>query len=241
MNPEAHKYLIVNADDFGLSPGVNRGVAEAHERGILTSASLMVRPATAGDAAAYARGHASLSLGLHVDLGEWVYRDGEWAALYEVTDVEDPAAVRDEVSRQFDRFFHLAGRAPTHFDSHQHVHRSEPARSVLADIAGRVRVPLRHVTPGIRYCGDFYGQTGKGAPLPQAIGVAALVRIIESIDEGVTEMGCHPGAAAEAGSVYGPEREAELSALCDPRVRTAVVNSGVRLCSFADLRGLGVV
>jgi predicted glycoside hydrolase/deacetylase ChbG (UPF0249 family) len=238
MNSETRKYLIVNADDFGLNPGVNRGIAEAHERGILTSASLMVRPAAAGDAAVYARAHPSLSLGLHVDLGEWVYRDGGWAAVYEVADVEDPAAVRQEVSRQLDRFCDLAGRPPTHLDSHQHVHRSEPARSVLGEVAGRLNIPLRHVTPGIRYCGDFYGQTGKGEPLPDAISADALVRIVESIGEGVTELGCHPGAGTVPGSVYGPEREAELVALCDPRVRAAIEASDVRLCSFAELRSL---
>ena len=44
----AQRYLIVNADDFGQSPGINRGVIEAHENGIVTSASLMVRwPAAA--------------------------------------------------------------------------------------------------------------------------------------------------------------------------------------------------
>jgi len=241
MTPQSHKYLIVNADDFGLSPGVNRGIATAHERGIVTSASLMVRPAAAGDAAAYARGHTSLSLGLHVDLGEWVYRDGGWAALYEVANVEDSAAVRDEASRQLDRFLHLAGRPPTHIDSHQHVHRSEPARSVLEELAVRLRIPLRHVTPAVRYCGDFYGQTGKAAPLPEAISVDALVRVIEAIGEGVTELACHPGAAADAGSVYGPEREAEVNALCDPRVRAAVEDCAVRLCSFADLGALGLV
>jgi len=37
------RYLIVNADDFGQSPGVNRGIIQAHEHGIVTSASLMVR------------------------------------------------------------------------------------------------------------------------------------------------------------------------------------------------------
>jgi chitin disaccharide deacetylase len=240
MSPQSHKYLVVNADDFGLSPGVNRGIVEAHERGIVTSTSLMVRPPAAGDAAAYARGQPALSVGLHVDLGEWVYRDGGWSALYEVTDVEDPACVRDEVSRQFDSFFDMVGRPPTHVDSHQHVHRSEPARSVLAEFAERLRIPLRHVTPGIRYCGDFYGQAGKGEPLPEAISVDALARTIESIGDGITELACHPGAAADAGSVYGLERRAELNALCDPRVRASVERCGVRLCSFADLRELGV-
>src|SRR5215204_3611043 len=111
------RYLVVNADDFGLSPGVNRGIIDAHERGIVTSASLMVRPAAAGEAAAYARGRSELSLGLHVDLGEWVYRGGEWSALYEVVDVNDPRAVREEVSRQFEGFCGLLGGPPTHVDS----------------------------------------------------------------------------------------------------------------------------
>ena len=56
--------LIVNADDFGQSPGVNRGIIEAHEHGIVTSASLMVRWPAAASAAAYAREHARLGLGL---------------------------------------------------------------------------------------------------------------------------------------------------------------------------------
>ena len=38
-----HKYLIVNADDYGMSLGINRGILEAHKHGIVTSVSLMVR------------------------------------------------------------------------------------------------------------------------------------------------------------------------------------------------------
>jgi chitin disaccharide deacetylase len=60
--------LIVNADDFGQSPGVNRGTIKTCEQGIVTSASLMVRgPAAAG---AYGQERPTLSLGLHLDLGE---------------------------------------------------------------------------------------------------------------------------------------------------------------------------
>ncbi|PYS69828.1 MAG: hypothetical protein DMF73_14065 [Acidobacteria bacterium] len=58
----AQRYLIVNADDFGQSPGINRGVIEAHENGIVTSASLMVRWPAAAEAAQYARGHPDLSV-----------------------------------------------------------------------------------------------------------------------------------------------------------------------------------
>ena len=45
------KYLIVNADDYGASRGINRGILEAHRRGILTSTSLLVNTAWSGEAA----------------------------------------------------------------------------------------------------------------------------------------------------------------------------------------------
>ena len=72
--------VIVNADDFGFSPGVSRGIVAAHERGIVTSASLMVR----WPAAAYGRAHPALSVGLHVDLGQDAHRDGRQVTLYRV-------------------------------------------------------------------------------------------------------------------------------------------------------------
>src|SRR5262245_21490417 len=98
------RYLIVNADDFGLSPGVNRGITEAHENGIVTSASLMVRWPAAAEAAAYARVHQELSVGLHLDLGEWTYRDGDWACVYQVVQQHDSGAVAKEAERQLAEF-----------------------------------------------------------------------------------------------------------------------------------------
>ena len=77
------RYLIVNADDFGQSAGINRGIVTAHEQEIVTSASLMVRWQAAARAAEYAREHPEFSVGLHVDLGEWAFRDGDWVALYD--------------------------------------------------------------------------------------------------------------------------------------------------------------
>src|SRR3954452_16947488 len=70
------KHLIVNADDLGLSDGVNRGIFCAHENGIVTSASLMVRQPAAKEATRSARRFPDLGIGLHFDLGE-LYRDGE--------------------------------------------------------------------------------------------------------------------------------------------------------------------
>jgi predicted glycoside hydrolase/deacetylase ChbG (UPF0249 family) len=228
------RYLIVNADDFGRSLGVNRGVIEAHAGGIVTSASLMVRWPAAVEAAAYAREYPELALGLHFDLGEWVYREGTWLPAYEVVSADNSKAVMKEAARQLAAFRRLLGRDPTHLDSHQHVHLREPVRSALIEIAGELAVTLRHHDPRIHYCGDFYGQTGEGQPLPESISVDALIEIFAALPLGVTELACHPGLDEELQSTYRSERVEELKVLCDPRVRATIAVKGIELCSFTS-------
>lgn len=237
----AERYLIVNADDFGQSPGVNRGVIQAFEHGIVTSATLMVRWPGAEKAAAYARGHPDFSVGLHLDLGEWEYVEADWRARYEVVDSADPAAVEAEVEGQIDAFIRLLGRPPTHLDSHQHVHRQEPVRSSLRRAGERLGVPVRQLSKDVTYRGDFYGQDGRGWPVPAAITVETLLGVVETLPEGITELGCHPGELDELDeldeleSTYRTERPIEVATLCDARMTAAVEAHGIRLCSFADL------
>ena len=237
------RILIVNADDFGLSIGVNDGIQKAFLDGIVTSASLMVRQPAASAAAEFARAHPTLSVGLHVDLGEWVHRDGEWHARYVVVDLEDPVAIRREVERQLDAFLELVGRPPTHLDSHQHVHFSEPLRRVIEEIASRLGVPVRGVDwggfgPRVHHCGSFYGQTGTGEPLPGSISVEHLVGIIDDLRPGWTELGCHPGREGDAGTDYRAERSIEVRTLTDARVIERIATADVSLASFHDHRGV---
>src|SRR4051794_11874870 len=157
---DAPRTLIVNADDLGLSPAVNAGIAAAHERGIVTSASMMVRQAAAPAAADYATAHPDLAVGLHIDLGQWDYVNGEWMVAYERCAADDEAAGEAERRAPLAAFRRLLGRAPTHLDSPQPVHMNEPVAAVTARLAAKLGVPLR--ARGIRYEGGFYGQTGKG-------------------------------------------------------------------------------
>jgi predicted glycoside hydrolase/deacetylase ChbG (UPF0249 family) len=234
------RHLIVNADDFGLCPGINRGILHAHQEGIVTSTSLMVRPESAAEAATLARDHPHLSVGLHLDLGEWRFDGETWRAVYLVTALESPAAVQEEVERQLAKFRALTGRDPTHLDSHQHVHRSEPVLSIVRVVARCLDVPLRGEEPSIRYCGEFYGQSDKGYPCPERITVEALTQIVAGLTSGITELGCHPGEATGAVSCYHVERELECTTLCDPRTRRALEEAGVMLCSFLDAPGYGL-
>ncbi len=127
----ADRFLIVNADDLGLSGAVNEGVFAAHEEGIVTSTSLMAgRPAAPAAAAALAE-HPDLAVGLHLE-------------------------VEEEFRSQLDRFRELVGRDPTHLDSHHHAHESEPAAAPAESLAAELGVSLRNRT--IPYEGSFYGK-----------------------------------------------------------------------------------
>ena len=235
MTTERH--LIVNADDFGQSHGVNCGIIEAYEKGIVTSASLMVRRPAAEEAATYGREHPELSVGLHLDLCEWIYRDETWSPLYEVVPIDDAFAIAEEVNRQLLTFRRLVGQETTHLDSHQHVHRSEPVLSVMTETARQLGVPLRDCNSEISYCGSFYGQSANGHSYPEGISIDGLLTTLKTLSSGVTELGCHPGLSDNEETMYSAERVQEVRVLCDPRVRAAIEAEEIELHSF---RSIGV-
>ena len=211
------RYLIVNADDFGATPGVNRGILEAHARGVVTSTSLMVDAPASADAAGLARSAPRLGLGIHVDLGRRVFDEAE--------------GLRLELARQADRFVELTGRPPGHVDSHRDVHRDPRFLPAFVQLAERWGVPLRGSSP-VRCLSSFYGQWG-GESHPEQVGVESLTRMLASkVGEGVTELICHPGYCdAQLVSSYAREREIEVSTLCDPRIRSALAELGIELTS----------
>ncbi len=229
------RHLIVNADDFGLSSGVNRGIIEAVENGIVTSASLMVGQPAAAEAAQYARDARRISVGLHVDLGEWTFRNGDWVPLYSVVRIEEAAEVAEELASQLNEFERLMGSKPTHIDSHQHVHRQEPVRTVVSNAARKLRIPLRDFTADIHYCGDFYGQDTEGKPVPGALTLEGLTAILRSLPEGITELGCHPGYGEGLATVYRDERAIEVEILCARRLRETLHQIAITLCSFENI------
>lgn len=199
--------LIVNADDLGLTAAVNEGVFAAHERGIVTSTSLMVdRPAAEGAVEVLAE-HPDLAVGLHLE--------------------------PDDCRAQVERFRELVGRDPTHLDSHKHVHEAEPVRAVAEAMAAELGVPLRN--RAVRYEGRFFARGVSGRPRPEAISPEHLIELIETLPSGWTEISCHPAAGPVPTSSYDAERQIELRTLCDPRVKNLVNVSDVRLCSFAQV------
>lgn len=222
--------IVVNGDDLGLSPGVNQGIVEAHERGVLTSASLLVELPASREGADLARDLPALSVGLHADLTDVGGQPGAGGNAGE--------RCRAVLGRQLDRFQELVGRLPTHLDSHHDVHRDPRLLPAFLELADRHRLPLREHSP-VRHVGSFYGQWNGETHLEQ-ISVRGLLGLLETeLRDGVTEIACHPGYAdPQLRSSYRREREAELRTLCDPAVLEFLSARHIRLVNFVEAMAL---
>jgi chitin disaccharide deacetylase len=222
------KHLIINADDFGASVGVNRGILETHVRGVVTSASLMVTGRAVEEAVAMGRDHPGLSLGLHWDV--WGEDEREF-------DLRDEQAVRDEFRAQLDRFERLVGRLPSHVDSHRHAHREPGLMSLFQELVEPLGVPLRG-DGRVRFVGGFYAQWEWKVTNLEYVSVRFLETMLsEEASEGWTELSCHPGyVSPDYTAVYLTERETEVRTLTDPRIRQAIDCLGIHLASYQDFR-----
>jgi chitin disaccharide deacetylase len=133
--------LIVNADDFGLTPGVNRAIIEAHTNGVVTSATLMANAAGFDDAVRLVKGSPTLSVGCHVVLvdGSPVSSSSRISTLTDGADSRrfessissfamramrgriNPAHVETEAAAQIQKL-QAAGIQLSHVDTHKHSH-----------------------------------------------------------------------------------------------------------------------
>lgn len=248
------KRLIVNADDFGRTPGVNRGIVEAHARGIVTSATLMVNAPAAADAAILAKQHPQLGVGLHValtggaptlapdQLRTLVDARGQLPQKPDGLAKADPHEILAEARAQLRRFRELTGALPTHFDSHHHSHKLPAVLEALITLAWETGLPVRNAGPEVKAALDretirttdhfieaFFDE---GATLE------SLIEMLGELLPGTTELMCHPAVVDDAlrsGSSYAEPRGRELEVLTHPGVRATLQSTGARLIAFATL------
>jgi predicted glycoside hydrolase/deacetylase ChbG (UPF0249 family) len=276
------KKLIVNADDFGRSAGVSRGILHAHETGIVTSTTVMINQPDIEEQLAGALKHTTLGIGLHLVFSAWrpllapeavpglvdesgMFLDQHtlWARA-EQTPLDQLHA---ELLAQIEKFEALAGRPPDHLDCHHFVHLYPGFFRVYADLGARANLPLRVPFPpapdfakavktlpflegfppdlvrgmiatdsalikarGLRhpdhFVGTFFGR--------EALTMATLNHLLDTLPDGVTELMCHPGYAdpSLAESSYREEREIEVALLTDPAIRDRVEHLGIELVTF---------
>jgi predicted glycoside hydrolase/deacetylase ChbG (UPF0249 family) len=152
------KKLIINADDYGRSPGVSRGILHAHRRGIVTSTSVMINQPSVRTQLEEALACPDLGVGLHLVFSAWrpvlppevipslVDPDGFFLSQHDLwAQAEDISSkqLRAELAAQLERFVAWAGRLPDHLDCHHFVHLYPPFFQVYADLAAEFHLPLR--------------------------------------------------------------------------------------------------
>jgi hopanoid biosynthesis associated protein HpnK len=278
------KKVIVNADDFGLSPGVNRGIIAAFRDGVLSSTTLMANMPSFDEAVRLARANPGLGVGVHLSL-IWgapvtpaekvpglVGSDGSFPAnakdltLRYVTGRLAVAEMRTELKAQFQRVVD-AGLKPTHVDTHKHIHCLPRVLDAVIAVAtemgiDKIRLPIEATTA---QAGASMGSRAKVVILRMLFGGArrklaaagitttdhfaglldsdrldaeALGRILANLQPGVTEIMCHPGDAEDAAIPYGGawlDRQRELDALLDPRLKERIAASDIQLTNYLDI------
>lgn len=222
------KQLIINADDYGRSPNISRGIREAHRNGIVTSTTCMMNiPTTAQDVTLAMEETPRLGMGVHLVLTmgrpilprasvpTLVDADGNHFK-YNPFIANLPRLKMDEVKAewraQIEAFTKAAGRKPDHLDSHHHSsYFSTDLFRAMLEIAQEYGCPIRNPAA--------HGSNPMGMqiyPLMQEFKIRTtdsiftnfyddgatkedLLNIIELIEDGKTyELMCHPGHVDEA-------------------------------------------
>lgn len=247
-----NRQVIINADDFGLSPAVNRGIIEAYRAGGITSTSMMVNMPGLADAVHAARSLPGLGVGLHFNLTygrplsdpaavpslvreNGVFLDGK------IRRSRNAADVAAELDAQWNRFLETS-LFPTHLDSHQLLHQDDPViYRVMAELACRHRIPLRRsqiehpLSPSALKMTDWVLLDTYG----DSEGLQQLLRYIRSAPDGMTEIMCHPGYVDDVLrglSEWTEIRERELRVFTNPEIAWTMQACSIEPVNFNAVR-----
>ena len=259
MTALAQKLLLVTADDFGFDEEINRGIIEAHQRGILTHSSLMARGPAVDQAIQAARDLTRLGLGVHLTVtspasGQPVHH-GEFIKHFLARRLT-PRGIAREWEDQI-TLLEAKGVRLTHLDSHQHLHLIPPlfptaVRLCRAHGIPRLRIPFAHTGQGrtrlfprlllsanilasrLLCRGEipYHPPRFYGFDISGRLDTARLLRIIRSLPPGCAEIMSHPGRDAQALNArhgWDYHWEQELAALTSGQVKQALLDNNVRL------------
>ncbi|APO45664.1 hypothetical protein BS614_17660 [Paenibacillus xylanexedens] len=249
------RQVIINADDFGLSPAINEGIIKAYQAGGITSTSMMVNMPGFEHAVCSARSLPELGIGLHFNLtyGYPVSDPGSIPTLVNPDGsfhngnsalVRDPADITKELNAQWNRFI-ATSRYPAHLDSHHLLHQNDPTiYQIMVEKAIRENVPLRRSQivhsipngPTPRMTGtillDTYGDNE---------GLQRLLHHLVSLPEGITEIVCHPGYVDDVLrgiSEWTDIRERELSVFMNAEIPRTMQALNILPISYTAMKNL---
>lgn len=216
----------INADDFGLTRGVTDGIIQAHQKGCVTSTTLMMNGLAVDYAIEQAKNIPSLHVGIHLvltwgkplhpNLPSLVKPDGtfKFTSNYRHMEIPNIEDIEKEWRMQLDAFL-ATGLPLHHIDSHHHVHGWEPLKELVIRLAKDYQVPVRYVeslhdTPEICWTDKLWvGFYKEGV-------TSDLFDFLEKENVDSIEVMTHPGFVDEdlkQHSSYTAPREKEIEIL----------------------------
>jgi len=250
------KRLIINADDFGLSEGVNRGITDSILKGVVCSTSVMSCDSESlrGGAAWVAQLRNRVGIHLQLTEGTPCAEAGLVRSLLSTEgrfprwprDIQNPnrQEILLEWHAQVNRVLEC-GLVPTHVDTHHHVHTLPIVFDAYCEIARSYGLPARTrdaaMTGRLRSAGVRCADLCEVRWFKKHLSVRGLTRLIDSDfkmlgEHGTLELMCHPGyvdSELRRRSTYAEERETELAALCDPNLASHFKREGIVLVDRA--------
>ena len=244
--------LIVNADDYGMSRGVNLGIIEAHKNGIVTSTTLMVTMPEVDHGLLLARDCPNLGIGLHLnctlgkpltDCKSLIRDNGDFYKPRENPNqaLFDEEEIYREFSAQYDLFVRQVGRKPTHLDSHLYAHQVYPkAKAAALRLANEKGIAIREFQadgyePTVFY-GDFKYKDGDTMDqmMEKLVGDDTPIHSSE-----IVELMCHPAYIDNdlfILSTYTVGRIKELDILTSQEVKSFIKKNNIELINFNGTR-----
>ena len=244
--------LIVNADDFGLSKGVNLGIIEAHKNGIVTSTTLMVTMNEVEHALELAKDYPNLGIGLHLNLTlgkpltncpTLVKENGEFYKPKEKPNHElfDEEEIYQEFLAQYKRFIEIVKRKPSHIDSHLYAHQIFPkVKNVAIRLARENDIAIREFEienyHQAHFIGTFKCVKDEDYESSKRIIIGENSEILKY---DIAELMCHPAYVDNfiyTISSYSLGRIRELEILTSDEVKKFIKANNIELINFYKTR-----
>ena len=228
------KRLVINADDFGYTKGINKGIIHAHKHGVVTSTSIMVNRIAANDISKLSK-FKNLSVGLHFDITDEKIMD--YLKTYKKIALDDKKKIRKDFYSQIEKFTNLTGKLPDHLDSHLHFHMNPKIKPIFKEYSEKYSIPVR-ACGNFHFINKFIGWNKLRMKNAERISIESLLNILSNLKDGINEIMCHPGFVdtdLKNISSYNNEREIELKTLTDKKIKDYIKKSNIKLLSWKEI------